>query len=372
MTDHENPTTPPEAPSAPHSQPTSFDDLFGLPPTPPEAPPPAPEPPSPVEPEGLILEAFSNSLSEEFRISESLVTESAAEPLPEPIVAPEPAAAPEPPAVHLEPAPEPPTAPEPVDVAPPEPAPAVPQHLSGLRLQVAALSDIGCVRTNNEDSYGYDAAQGLYIVCDGMGGMASGEIASSMAVTTALGNFSASANSGLAVGTRLQEAIRAANAAVWDFGQQPEHRGMGTTLVAAAQEGDSLIIGNVGDSRAYMLKPGRCLQITIDHSYLNELIRNGTVALENAHNVDLKGMESVITRAIGAGAEVNPDFFAVQPHPGDLVLIASDGLTRYLTGDEILEVLSATEFSAGPQTLIAIAKRRGGVDNITVLLLRAL
>lgn len=369
MTDHENPTTSPEAPNAPQKQPLSFDDLFGPSDAQPEAPAPPPEPPAAVEPQGLILEAFSSSLSEEFRITESLVTETAVEPQPEPAAGPEPVAPPAQAAPIAEPIPEPAAPPEPViPAATPVPAPLPP---AGLRLQVAAHSDIGCVRTNNEDYFGYDAIQGIYIVCDGMGGMASGEIASSMAVTTALTTFAASANSGLAVGTRLQEAIRAANAAVWDFGQQPEHRGMGTTLVAAAQEGDSLIIGNVGDSRAYMIKPGRCLQITVDHSYLNELIRNGTLTLENAHLAALKGMESVITRAIGAGAEVNPDFFAVQPHPGDIVLIASDGLTRYLTADEILEVLSATEFSAGPQTLIAIAKQRGGVDNITCLVLRA-
>ena len=240
-----------------------------------------------------------------------------------------------------------------------------------LHLNVTANSDIGCVRTNNEDSFGYDPAHGLYIVCDGMGGMASGEIASSMAVSTALSTFAGSADSGQAVGARLQQAIHAANQAVWDFGQQPEHRGMGTTLVAIAQDGDSLIVGNVGDSRAYMVKSGRCMQITVDHSYINELIRNGTLALENAHNVDLKGMESVITRAIGAGPTVEPDFFSIQPHPSDMVLLASDGLTRYLNQDEILQVLAASEFTNAPQTLIGIAKQRGGVDNITCLLVQA-
>jgi protein phosphatase len=257
----------------------------------------------------------------------------------------------------------------PEDSNPHAPAP-LPSN-SALRLDLAVLSDIGCVRANNEDSFGYDQALGLYVVCDGMGGMASGEIASALAVSTLISTYAASANSGLPVSTRLLEAIAAANHAVWQFGQQPEHRGMGTTLVAAAVEGPSLIVGNVGDSRAYMLHDGQCIQLTVDHSYLNELIRNGTLTLENAHMADLNGMESVITRAIGATSDVQPDFFSILPAPGDQFLLASDGLTRYLNQDEILQILLQTELAKAPSTLIDIAKARGGVDNITCLLLHA-
>jgi protein phosphatase len=246
--------------------------------------------------------------------------------------------------------------------------PAVP----GLRIEVWALSDIGCVRTNNEDSFGYSEAQGLYVVCDGMGGMASGEIASASAVATILETFAASANSGAAASTRLLEAIAAANQTVWQHGQLPEHKGMGTTVVAAALDGDKLIIGNVGDSRAYMVESGQCMQLTVDHSYLNELIRNGTLTVENAHNADLNGMESVITRAIGAHADVQPDFFSVDLHPGTTLLLATDGLTRYLLQDEIALVLINSPFEATCSNLIQLAKDRGGQDNITCVLLRAL
>jgi protein phosphatase len=243
---------------------------------------------------------------------------------------------------------------------------------TALRLEVAALSDIGCVRTNNEDSFGFSESDGVYVVCDGMGGMASGEVASASAVATILQTFTASAASGVPISTRLLQAIDAANTAVWQQGQVPEHKGMGTTVVAAALDGDKLIIGNVGDSRAYMVESGQCMQLTVDHSYLNELIRNGTLTAENAHNADLNGMESIITRAIGAHADVQPDFFSVDLHPGTTVLLATDGLTRYLLQDEIALVLINSPFESICPNLIRLAKERGGQDNITCLLLRAI
>ena len=239
------------------------------------------------------------------------------------------------------------------------------------RLQVSALSDIGCVRKNNEDSFGYSDAQGIYVVCDGMGGMASGEVASASAVAAILETFTASAGSGAPVSTRLLQAIVAANSTVWTNGRTPEHKGMGTTVVAAALDGDKLVIGNVGDSRAYLTEGGRCVQLTVDHSYVNELIRNGTLSLENAHTADLKGMQSVITRAIGASAEVQPDFFSVDLRPGALLLLATDGLTRYLLQDEIVVMLTGSPFEDACTNLIGLAKERGGQDNITCLLLRS-
>jgi serine/threonine protein phosphatase PrpC len=238
------------------------------------------------------------------------------------------------------------------------------------RLQVSALSDIGCVRANNEDSVGYSEALGLYVVCDGMGGMASGEVASANTVATMLETFAGSADSGAPVTTRLLQAIDAANQIVWQRGQTLEHKGMGTTVVAGALDGDKLIIGNVGDSRAYVVESGNCTQLTVDHSYINELIRTGMLTAENSHNADLKGMESVITRAIGAAAAVEPDFFPVNLYPGTTVLLATDGLTRYVPQDEIALVLINTPFESVCPNLIQLAKERGGRDNITCLLLR--
>jgi protein phosphatase len=243
---------------------------------------------------------------------------------------------------------------------------------SQLRIAVSALSDVGCARTNNEDAFGYDETLGIYVVCDGMGGMASGEVASSHAVAAILNSFAASAASGLPVSTRLLGAINAANLDVWENGQIPENKGMGTTAVVAARDGNKLILGNVGDSRAYILQDGQCVQLTVDHSYVNELIRNGLLTIENAQSANFQGMESVITRAVGVAAEVQPDFYSVDLKPGIGVLLATDGLTRYLVQDGIASILADSTFENACQNLIDMAKQRGGQDNITCILLLAL
>jgi protein phosphatase len=241
-----------------------------------------------------------------------------------------------------------------------------------IKIAVSALSDVGCVRANNEDSFGYDEGLGIFVVCDGMGGMASGEVASARAVAAIVNTFAESAASGLSVSARLLYAINTANQDVWDNAQIPEHKGMGTTAVAAALDGDKLILGNVGDSRAYIVQGAQCVQLTVDHSYINELIRNGTLTIENAHKADLRGMESVITRAVGVSAEVEPDFFSVDFKPGTAVLLATDGLTRYLSADEIAAVLNEAPFEVACASLIDVAKHRGGQDNITCILLQPL
>ena len=253
-------------------------------------------------------------------------------------------------------------------VDPAEPTPAAPPF----RIAVSALTDVGCVRTNNEDFFGYDESLGIFVVCDGMGGMASGEVASSRTVAAIMQSFAASAASGLSVSSRLLHAINTANLDVWESGQIPENKGMGTTVVAAALDQDKLILGNVGDSRAYILQDDKCAQLTVDHSYVNELIRNGTLTIENAHLADLRGMESVITRAVGVGTEVQPDFYSVDLKPGIGVLLATDGLTRYFAEDGIASILATSTFETACAKLIHMAKQRGGQDNITCILLLAL
>ncbi len=241
-----------------------------------------------------------------------------------------------------------------------------------IRIAVSALSDIGCVRTNNEDLLGYDEALGIYVVCDGMGGMASGEVASSLAVAGILKSFAASASSGVPVSSRLLHAITVANLDVWEHSQTPANQGMGTTVVAAALDGDKLIVGNVGDSRGYIIQDGKCTQLTVDHSYINELIRNGTLTLENASSANLQGMESIITRAVGVATDVQPDFFSVDLTPGTGILLATDGLTRYVEQDEIAAILNASSLDAACANLINVAKERGGQDNVTCILLLVL
>jgi protein phosphatase len=243
---------------------------------------------------------------------------------------------------------------------------------ASIRLAVSVLSDVGRVRTNNEDACGYDEPHGIYVVCDGMGGMASGEVASAMAVTTILETFARSAPSTVPVSARLLQAITTANTDVWEKGQVGVNKGMGTTAVVAARDGERLIVGNVGDSRAYILQDDQCIQLTVDHSYLNELIRNGTIKIEDAQHVDLQGMESVITRAVGVSADIEPDFFSIELKPGSAILLATDGLTRYLLQDEIASILRASTMETACANLISVAKQRGGQDNITCLLLVAL
>jgi serine/threonine protein phosphatase PrpC len=236
-------------------------------------------------------------------------------------------------------------------------------------IQVAALSDVGCVRTNNEDNFGYDPSNDLYVVCDGMGGMAAGEVASAIACSTVISVFAAQPVETPIV-DRMSLAIHAANDAVCQSGQLSEHKGMGTTLVAAAIQGSKLLVGNVGDSRCYIFQKGACMQLTLDHSYVNELVRAGSIKIEDIHSLDLEQFASVITRAIGAAHDVEPDFFFVDLHDGDAILLASDGLTRYVEGASIAELVDPANLQSSCQALIDKAKAAGGADNITCILLR--
>ena len=246
-----------------------------------------------------------------------------------------------------------------------------------LTLDFAAATDIGCRRSNNEDSYGYDAEQHLYVVCDGMGGNAAGEVASGMAVRAlieAFGQLGQHAVDGSAmslVENRLLASIFEANRVVREAGtENPELHSMGTTLVCACLDGNRVVIGNVGDSRAYLLRNGNCLQITQDHSLLDEEVRSGNMTPEMAAASNL---QSVITRAIGVADLVEPDLFAANLQVNDLLLLASDGLTRYANPDEIAQAAAnGLELTAICQALIEHAKERGGADNITCVLLRAL
>ena len=241
--------------------------------------------------------------------------------------------------------------------------------LGEANIHAAALSDVGRVRANNEDAFVFDPAIGLYIVCDGMGGAAAGEVASAMACSIALDTF-ATLETAQPLEDRLNHAIHAANTAVWDAGLAPGRHGMGTTLVAAAIEANRLVIANVGDSRAYILRAGSWQQLTTDHSYINELIASGAIQVEHSQSRELQRFASVITRAIGSAEDVVPDFFALELGEGDTVLLASDGLTRYLDAGHFEELIDPANLEASCQRLIDAANQRGGIDNITCLLVR--
>lgn len=244
------------------------------------------------------------------------------------------------------------------------------QGQTGLKFDVAGLSDVGCQRTNNEDSFGYDAAAQIFVVCDGMGGMAAGELASSTAVSELLDVFMQQAESASSAEERLYSSILHAHEKVRALAQQDESlEGMGTTLVAACIDDRNLVVGNVGDSRAYFLRNGSCVQVTHDHSYVAEQVRIGAMNEEQAGASPLK---SLITRAIGQMDPVQPDIFTAMIEPGDILLLTTDGLTRYADAEKIAElILGSASLEQACQALIDAAKQQGAVDNVTCLLVQA-
>jgi len=261
----------------------------------------------------------------------------------------------------------------PVNFAPPVNLTPMKQ-LATLSLAFAAATDTGCKRTNNEDSYGYNTDPHLYVVCDGVGGALAGEVASNTAVRNFIESFDAQTiatqTAELPIESRLLHSINQANRAVRDLSaSDARFSNMGTTLVCACIDGTRAVIGNVGDSRAYLIRDGACVQITQDHSLIEEQLQNGLLTQEMAENSSLR---SVITRAIGMAETVEPDFFAANLQAEDMLLLASDGLTRYLNPAEIASIASGDiELPLICKQFVECAKQRGGADNITCIVLRA-
>jgi len=232
-----------------------------------------------------------------------------------------------------------------------------------VRITAAAQTDIGHVRKSNQDTFGVDEASQLYVVCDGMGGAAGGEVASGVAVHAFLASFDGRNPDALCV------AAAAANDAVLARAKvEPALRGMGSTLVAAHVDGSLLRLVNVGDSRAYLVRGGKCRQLTEDHSYVQEQVRAGlmTVAVAEA-----SPLQSVITRAVGADEALEPDCSAVELRVGDVVLLTSDGLTRHVSDAEIASIAGeGIGLEERCAVLVELAKVNGGSDNITCVLLQ--
>jgi serine/threonine protein phosphatase PrpC len=243
-----------------------------------------------------------------------------------------------------------------------------------LSLAFAAATDTGCKRANNQDSFGYNTDPHLYVVCDGVGGALGGEVASNTAVRNFIESFDAQSETAqqpeLPIESKLLYSIEQANRAVRDVStSDPRFSNMGTTLVCACIDGTRAVIGNVGDSRAYLIRDGVCVQITHDHSLIAEQLQNGLLTQEMAEKSSL---QSVITRAIGMAETVEPDFFAATLQAEDMLLLASDGLTRYLKPAEIASIASADlELQVICKRFVDCAKQRGGADNITCIVLRA-
>lgn len=250
-----------------------------------------------------------------------------------------------------------------------------------LAIEVAGKTDIGRVRANNEDNYGFDKRLGIYVVCDGMGGAAAGEVASKMAVDTVLDYYRQSAKkrkfdivgvhpgdaSMRAIG--LGSAINLANQKIFDASRANEERaGMGSTIVAVAVHDNFFSIGNVGDSRIYRIREGVIEQLTEDHSLVMEQVRRGLLTAEEAKRVDY---QNIVIRALGAEPTVQADIEDMMALPGDILVLCSDGLTKYLDGTGIMKpILESEDLTAAVDKLVTTARDAGGADNITALLLR--
>jgi PPM family protein phosphatase len=245
-------------------------------------------------------------------------------------------------------------------------------------IRACGLSDVGKKRKHNEDAFASDVAERLFIVADGMGGHAAGEVASKITVET-IGEFIAATrqkeeatwpfkyNHELDFNSnRLAVAIEKANERVMAaVAAQPWLKGMGTTVVAGLLNERILSLAHVGDSRAYLLRDGQLSRLTDDHSWVHEQVAAGILTEEEAKTHPLK---NVVTRALGGGPSVSPDLQELVFSAGDRFLFCSDGLTTMISDEEIRE----TATSIGDpdtlcHTLVDMANEKGGVDNITVV-----
>jgi serine/threonine protein phosphatase PrpC len=228
-------------------------------------------------------------------------------------------------------------------------------------IELASASDVGRVRSDNQDR---DLlAPPLIAVADGMGGHLGGGTAAGMAVDALRGVGSTTDPTALLAA--LKEANRAiARAATGN----PDLTGMGTTATAALLEDGILYLVHVGDSRAYLIREGRIIQVTQDHSVVAEMVRRGTLAADAAESHPAR---HVITRALGVDADIDIDAMRVDLEPGDVVLLCTDGLSGPVTDDEMLEVVEAAlTLEDAAELLVQRANAAGGPDNVTVVLAR--
>lgn len=245
--------------------------------------------------------------------------------------------------------------------------------MKNILIEAAGGTDAGRVRSNNEDSFFCDPQQGIFIVADGMGGHNSGEVASSLAVEM-VRDFLIHKSESLKNLPRLKQvilALEAANALVYEKGRAfPKNAGMGTTIVCALSDGNTLTVAHVGDSRLYLFRNGNLVSLTEDHSVIQDQIRDGLISGDDAAQSHLK---NILTRAIGAAPDVVVD---ASEHPlfsGDTFLLASDGLMKMLPDQEITNILSLNlDPSKTVSLLISKACNAGGVDNITVIVARTI
>jgi protein phosphatase len=239
-----------------------------------------------------------------------------------------------------------------------------------MHITCAARTDVGLIRSGNEDNYTVSPDRGVFIVADGMGGHAAGEVASEMVVSGVsrdLGSFKGTSLDEAVA--RMTAAVRAANAAVFERTLiEHDKRGMGTTVTVLVLHSNRYLIGHVGDSRAYLLRDSVFHQLTKDHSYVQEQVDAGYLTPEQART---HPYSNVITRCVGASGDVVPDIFSGTCREGDVFLLASDGLTGMVEDDGLGAILRTPGSpERWVERMVAEANRRGGLDNITAVIVR--
>jgi serine/threonine protein phosphatase PrpC len=253
-----------------------------------------------------------------------------------------------------------------------------------MELKYWAATDVGRKRDHNEDNFLIDKQLHLFVVCDGMGGHAAGEVASQLAIHEVreavrrnddiVQRFAAHDGSVRAdeILTILEHSIQSACSAIYRHAQaEPEKRGMGTTCSVLLIIGERGFIAHVGDSRIYLLRQGKVHQLTEDHSLINELIKRGKITRDGIEGSPYKNYQNAVTRAVGVYESVQVDTLDFEILPGDHYLLCTDGLHHYLTSDELIsENLRAPDINDVPNRFIKLANEGGGHDNITAVVLR--
>ncbi len=240
-------------------------------------------------------------------------------------------------------------------------------------MKIVAKTDKGAVRESNQDAYavGEFSDQVVWsVVCDGMGGAAGGNIASALAVKVISDKINASYRENMkdaSIKNMLDSSLTAANIEVYDMADaKTELHGMGTTAVCAIVRGDQAYIAHAGDSRAYVFNPDGFRQITTDHSMVQDLLSKGKITSEEALHHPNK---NIITRAVGVDKNIDIDFDQIDFGEEDTLLLCTDGLSNYVTNEEIIELMSDGKHYAFADRLVQKANQNGGGDNITVVVI---